>query len=191
MFLVRFFKSILSFLGLLNKSGTVLFLGLDNAGKTTLLHTLKDDRKVQAQPTLQPTEEELEIGNMRFLARDMGGHAPARRMWSNYFEQSDAIVFLVDCSEEGVDRLPEAKGELDGLLRDPLLEKVPFVILGNKIDIAQIGEEDLKLSLGLDGLTTGKDGPAPEGMRSLEVFMCSIMEEIGYREAFQWLANTF
>lgn len=189
MFLVRWFKSILSFLGLLNKSGTVLFLGLDNAGKTTLLHTLKDDRKVQAEPTLQPTEEELEIGSMRFLARDMGGHAPARRNWANYFEQSDAIVFIVDTSDE--ERIPEAKIELDQLLKDQQLEKVPFLILGNKIDVASIDEEELKYRLGLSGCTTGKGSSAAEGARPLEVFMCSIKEELGYAEGFQWLANMF
>ncbi|KAK8693780.1 hypothetical protein V6N13_071349 [Hibiscus sabdariffa] len=163
MFLVDWFYGVLASLGLWQKEAKILFLGLDNAGKTTILHMLKDERLVQHQPT---------------------------QVWKDYYAKVDAVVYLVDAFDK--ERFAESKKELDALLSDEALANVPFLILGNKIDIPYAASEDeLRYHLGLTNFTTGKGkvNLADSNVRPLEVFMCSIVRKMGYGDGFKWMSQ--
>mmetsp|Transcript_33631 Transcript_33631/g.60872 ORF Transcript_33631/g.60872 Transcript_33631/m.60872 type:complete len:193 (+) Transcript_33631:161-739(+) len=189
MFIIDWFMGVLNYLGLGQKSGKLLFLGLDNAGKTTLLGMLKDDRVGTHIPTNHPNSEELMIGKIRFTTHDLGGHEPARKVWTDYFSKADGIIYMVDAVEK--ERFPESKKELDKLLQEEMLLSVPIVVLGNKIDKPEAASEgELRAALGLVS-TTGKEikaGAEVHG-RPVEVFMCSVIKKMGYAEGFQWLAK--
>ncbi|GLI66328.1 hypothetical protein VaNZ11_010107 [Volvox africanus] len=202
MFLINWFYDILNYLGLRHKNAKILFLGLNNAGKTTLLHVLRDNRVVQHMPTQHPTSEEIQMCGVTFRTFDLGGHKLVRSVWRNYFPCVDGVIFLVDsaCPE----RFPEAHKELMALLTEDCLRTVPFAILGNKIDLPGAASEDeLRNALGLC-YTTGKGKPAARGRttagtnqgqvgkgeeRPVEVFMCSVIRRMGYSEGFRWLSQ--
>uniref|UniRef100_A0A3Q3IGG6 small monomeric GTPase n=1 Tax=Monopterus albus TaxID=43700 RepID=A0A3Q3IGG6_MONAL len=191
----RGFSSILQFLGLYKKTGKLVFLGLDNAGKTALLHMWKDERLGQHVPTIlyflsHKPSEELTIDGMTFTALDLGGHSQARRDWKNHLPAVNGIVFLVDCADQF--RITECKTELDALLADETIVNVPVLVLGNKIDRPEaISEGVLRDALALYGRVTGKVNVSLKEpkVRPLEIFMCSMLMKQGYREGFRWLSQ--
>ena len=174
-------NSVLGYLGLYNKKANIVFLGLDNAGKTALLHVLKNDRVTQTRPTIHPTSEELKMGNLKLNTYDLGGHETARKIWKDYFPAVHAILFLVDSVD--VNRFPEAKKELEKILDTPELVNIPIAILGNKIDMnGAVNVDELKTALGYDEIIAKETRP-------MEIFMVSVMKKIGYSKALEWVSE--
>jgi len=174
-------NSVLGYLGLYNKKANIVFLGLDNAGKSALLHVLKTDRVTQTRPTIHPHSEELKMGNLVLNTYDLGGHETARKIWKDYFPAVNAILFLVDSVD--VKRFPEAYKELNEILETPELVNIPIAILGNKIDMAgAVSIEELKAALHYDELMAKENRP-------MEVFMTSVTKKIGFSAALEWIST--
>ncbi|CAE7202328.1 SAR1 [Symbiodinium sp. KB8] len=196
-YVTTWFYDVLSFFGLYYKDAKVLFLGLDGAGKTTLLKVLKNGKvDKMAEPTTHAGKEELVYGSLKIEAHDLGGHAggelaalpsrssAVRRGWKEFFFDVDGVIFIVDSVDR--DRFPEAKG----LLGSERLASVPFLVLGNKIDVpSSAGDAELRAGIGLME-TTGTDPEATKstGVRPIELFLVSITKKTNIKPAFDWLS---
>ena len=97
------------------------------------------------------------IGNIRFNSYDLGGHEQARKTWREYAGSVDGIVFMIDAAD--INRLVEAKIELENLLSMHELAEVPVLVFGNKFDRKEaLKEEEFRDVMGLPHhLTKGKD----------------------------------
>ncbi|XP_053550062.1 uncharacterized protein LOC128641448 [Bombina bombina] len=122
---------------LMNFSGTkarILLLGLDAAGKTTILYKLKLNETVCTLPTIGFNVETVEpIRNVTFTVWDVGGQEKIRALWKHYYVNTDGLVFVVDSADW--ERFPEARKELEAILESDEMRGVPFLVIANKQDL--------------------------------------------------------
>ena len=116
------------------KDMRILMVGLDAAGKTTILYKLKLGDVVHSIPTIGFNVEEITYKNISFHVWDVGGQTQIRRFWDQYFNNTDAIIFVVDSADRG--RIDEAKEELHKLMNDESLKDAAFLVYANKQDMA-------------------------------------------------------
>ncbi|XP_034050281.1 ADP-ribosylation factor-like protein 4D [Thalassophryne amazonica] len=116
----------------------VVVVGLDLAGKTSLLYWLKLKEFVKTIPTKGFNTEriKLAVGASRaitFQVWDVGGQEKLRPLWKSYTRRTDGIVFVVDSAEQ--ERIEEARVELHKITRTSENQGVPVLILANKHDL--------------------------------------------------------
>ncbi|KAJ2922506.1 hypothetical protein H1R20_g14581, partial [Candolleomyces eurysporus] len=111
----------------------ILFLGLDNAGKTTILKKLNNEDISGISPTLGFNIKTFVHGKYTLNIWDVGGQRTLRPYWRNYFEQTDALVWVVDSSDRM--RMQDCKEELHSLLTEDRLAGASLMIFANKQDL--------------------------------------------------------
>lgn len=117
------------------KNATILMVGLDAAGKTTILNKLKLNEVKDTVPTIGFNVETVEYKNVKFHVWDVGGQEKLRQLWKHYYDGANAIIYVIDSNDR--ERMNVAKGELDRLLRDPMLAGATLLVLCNKQDLPQ------------------------------------------------------
>lgn len=115
------------------KERRMLMLGLDAAGKTTLLYKLKLGEVVHTMPTIGFNCESVSYKNVSFQAWDIGGQDKLRRLWRYYYEGTDAVVWIVDSVDR--DRMEEAREELAKLMEEDQLRDAKLLVYANKQDV--------------------------------------------------------
>lgn len=115
----------------------IVVIGLDSAGKTSLLYRLKLKEFVKTIPTKGFNTEKIKVavGTSRaitFQVWDVGGQEKLRPLWKSYTRRTDGIVFVVDSTE--LERMEEARVELHKITRTSENQGVPVLILANKQD---------------------------------------------------------
>merc|ERR1712117_680580 len=96
------------------KEARILMLGLDNGGKTTILKVLAGEENINTQPTQGFNVKQVLQEGFKLNVWDIGGQKTIRPYWSNYFESSNALVYVIDSSDTR--RLEESSKELKELL---------------------------------------------------------------------------
>eukprot|EP01112_Ceratiomyxa_fruticulosa_P021167 TRINITY_DN737_c0_g2_i1.p1 TRINITY_DN737_c0_g2~~TRINITY_DN737_c0_g2_i1.p1 ORF type:complete len:187 (-),score=54.05 TRINITY_DN737_c0_g2_i1:59-619(-) len=111
----------------------VLMLGLDNSGKTTALNSLMKREGVETKKSVGYNVDEIKFKKHVFEVYDVAGEEKVRQLWRHYFDNKQALIFVVDSSDR--ERIPEASRELSQLLSQPDLAHIPLLVLANKKDL--------------------------------------------------------
>uniref|UniRef100_A0AAQ4PLF0 ARF like GTPase 5B n=1 Tax=Gasterosteus aculeatus aculeatus TaxID=481459 RepID=A0AAQ4PLF0_GASAC len=97
-----------------NQEHKVIIVGLDNAGKTTILYQFLMNEVVHTSPTIGSNVEEIVVKNTHFLMWDIGGQESLRSSWNTYYSNTEFIILVVDSTDR--ERLVISKEELYRML---------------------------------------------------------------------------
>jgi len=157
----------------------VVTLGLDGAGKTTILFKLKQNEFVPTIPTIGFNVETLEFKNVKITLWDVGGQHKLRPLWKHYYLNTQAVIFVLDASNR--DRLGEAQSELVKLLSEKELKDASLLILANKQDEAGCASiEEITDQFSLYKMCCG---------RSWHIQACDAKSGEGLQEGLEWLSR--
>merc|ERR1712071_213955 len=117
------------------KEMRILMVGLDAAGKTTILYKLKLGEVVTTIPTIGFNVETVEYKNITFTVWDVGGQNKIRPLWRHYYQGTNGVIFVVDSSDR--DRVEDAREELAGLLSSDEMRDAVLLVFANKQDLPQ------------------------------------------------------
>ncbi|EAR91328.1 ADP-ribosylation factor(Arf)/Arf-like (Arl) small GTPase family protein (macronuclear) [Tetrahymena thermophila SB210] len=155
----------------------ILMLGLDAAGKTTILYRLKLGEVVQSVPTIGFNVESVEYKKIKFTVWDVGGQDKIRLLWRHYFQGTQGLIFVVDSSDK--ERIEIAKEELQRMLSEDDLKEAAVLVFANKQDMGVMNVTEITEKLGLANL------------RGREWFIqgtCALSGE-GLFEGLDWLSK--
>jgi ADP-ribosylation factor protein 1 len=111
----------------------ILIVGLDAAGKTTILYKLKLGEVVTTIPTIGFNVETIDYNKISFTAWDVGGRDKIRPLWRHYYQNTQALIMVVDSNDR--DRIGAAKDELYQMLSEDELRDVVLLVMANKMDL--------------------------------------------------------
>ncbi|CAN8099436.1 unnamed protein product [Discula destructiva] len=133
------------------KEMRILMVGLDAAGKTTILYKLKLGEIVTTIPTIGFNVETVEYKNISFTVWDVGGQDKIRPLWRHYFQNTQGIIFVVDSNDR--DRVIEAREELQRMLNEDELRDAALLVFANKQDLPNaMNAAEITDKLGLHSL---------------------------------------
>jgi ADP-ribosylation factor 1/2 len=160
------------------KEMRILMLGLDGAGKTTILYKLKLGEVVTSVPTIGFNVETVEFKNLKFTVWDVGGQDKIRLLWKHYFTNTQGLIFVVDSSDK--ERVDIAREELQRMMTEEDLRDAVVLVFANKQDLGVMNVAEVTDKLGLYSL------------RGREWFIqgsCGLTGE-GLYQGLEWLSKT-
>ncbi|XP_070991008.1 ADP-ribosylation factor-like protein 3 isoform X2 [Oncorhynchus clarkii lewisi] len=156
----------------------LLLLGLDNAGKTTLLKQLASEDVSHITPTQGFNIKSMQSQGFKLNVWDIGGQRKIRPYWRNYFENTNVLIYVIDSSDRK--RFEETGQELAELMEEEKLSMVPLLIFANKQDLMTAAPAS-ELAEGLN-LHTIRD-------RVWQIQACSAITAEGVQDGMTWVCK--
>ena len=134
-----------------SKDVRMLMVGLDAAGKTTILYQLKMGETVKTIPTIGFNVETLKYKKLNLTVWDVGGQDKIRVLWKHYYQNTDGLIFVVDSNDR--DRIEDAAEELKRMLNEEELKDTVVLVMANKQDLnGAMSPNEITEKLGLSQL---------------------------------------